>query len=210
MAPGNEDFSTLEAVDPDNEHFREQKCLSIQDLGKHVVPEEGKYVVPEEGKYVMEYNDGLEANPNQDFSSEQKIPLETPSHQKQRRWTLVCGMVLLVVIVATVLGGVFGSRKRTASANSNSTSNSLPSSNEFVRQRAVSAVSFALGDVNNTRLYLQDDLGGIIEAASSARNMTWATTSLGFTATNRSSLAAAVSRPGFDFVSAFPDIGAYF
>jgi len=204
MTPGNQDFSTLEAVDPDSEHFREQKSLSTVDFGKQVVPEDGKYVI--------EYNDGLEATPNQHFPSEQKFPLRPLRHEKQRTCTLICGAVLLIVILATVLGGVLGSRKSTASSSSNSTSNSSPSSNDIVlqRQRAISAVSFSLDDVNNTRVYLQDDLGDILEAASSADNTTWETIPLGFTGTNRSALAAAVSRPYFDLVSTFSDNASHF
>jgi hypothetical protein len=195
MAPGDHEFSTLEAVDPDDEHLREQKSLSPLDLGKQVVPEEGKE--------VFSYDNGLEATPDQHFPSAQKSPLKPPFQKKRRTWTLVGSVVLLVVILAATVGGVLGSRKGTA----NSISTSTPSSDNTVlqRQHAIAAVSFSSDNgINNTRVYFQDEEGDLLEAASSSSNTTWQVTPLGFTGMNRSSLAAAVSRPGFDLVSAFP------
>lgn len=96
----------------------------------------------------------------------------------------------LVIILVVVLGGIFGSRHKPSSISSTLTI-----------QRNIAAVSFASNSVNNTRVYYQDDMGRIMEAASSANNANWTDNPIGSTGKNSSALAAAVSRPGFLLVS---------
>lgn len=134
--------------------------------------------------------------------------------QPRRKWLLYGGFAAMLIVIAAVLGGVFGSR-----ANKESTSESFsvisqsaplnapspfPSSNAITivqSQRKLAAVSYAVNSVDNTRIYYQDNAGEIVEAASSAKDSTWITTKLGFFAKNGSAIGAAVSRPGFTHVS---------
>jgi len=60
MAAGTQDYSTLEAVNPDYEPFQKQKALPTIELEKEVVQEQEKYAIS--------YGDGLEATPNQHFT----------------------------------------------------------------------------------------------------------------------------------------------
>jgi hypothetical protein len=196
MAPDAQDFSTLEAVSPNDKYFREQKYLPTIDLGKQVIPENGKYVAA--------YHDGLEASQNQELlSAQQQFSLKETVPEKRKfgrwKWFLAGGAVLLVVVLAAVVGGVVGSRRSAAASASNSTAGS----NNLVlqRQRSIAAVSFEADGGNETRVYFQDGNGDIIERINAAVNTPLTTTSLGYNGTNRSSLAAAVSRPGFPLVS---------
>ena len=68
-------------------------------------------------------------------------------------------------------------------------------------QRNIAALSFISDSVNNTRVYFQDDVGQIMEAANSADNTTWSINSNGIRRKNGSAIAAAVSRPDFPLMS---------
>ncbi|KUJ24686.1 uncharacterized protein LY89DRAFT_713478 [Mollisia scopiformis] len=191
MADAN--FSTLEAVNPGYEPFRQGKPLPT-DSGKQVVTEEaGKYVVP-----VVPYSDGIETTPVQKYPTEVQYH-EPPIYDKQpngrnRKWLWIGGAICLIVVLAAVLGGVLGSRK--SSKSSTSTPSSTPSSNATL-QHQIAAVAFPSNDINNTRVYYQANDGTLVEAANSASNTTWGFTSIGHPEKLDSSLAAAVSRPGF-------------
>jgi hypothetical protein len=188
MAAGSHDFSTLEAVDPTYEPFKDRRSGSKGYFGKPAIPEDEKYAIV--------YNDGLEAAPNRDLPHTQQFPQQ--QSRGRRKWILIGGGVLLAVILAALVGGIVGSRRaKTASA---STSTQSSGSGVALRQRAIAAVSFASNKINNTRLYYQDDAGKIFEAASSANGALWTTSSVGSAATSNSALAAAVSRPGFPLV----------
>ncbi len=98
----------------------------------------------------------------------------------------------LIVILAIVLGGIFGSRHKRKP--------SITSFTPSIRHN-IAAVSFASSSVNNTRVYYQDDMGRIIEAAISTNNASWINKLIDSSGKNPSALAAAASRPGFPLVN---------
>jgi hypothetical protein len=102
---------------------------------------------------------------------------------------IIWGAGLLVLIVAAVVGGVLGSKAKRNSSPSTTAS-----------KRMIAALSFVSSDVNQTRVYYQDNTGILIEAATSADSSTWTNKALNFSAVNGSAMAAAVSRPGFPLV----------
>lgn len=145
-----------------------------------------------------------------EFAAKENIyqqEINVPRVPAQRLWTRTRIMssiaIGLIIILAAVLGGVFGSRhKRSATASPTSPSNSSATS-PFVTptQRNIAAVSFTSNSANNTRVYFQDDVGQITEASNSAVNTTWGVKKTGFGGKNGSAIAAAVSRPSLPLVS---------
>lgn len=134
---------------------------------------------------------------------------QKPWYQR-RKWLVIAGFVLLIVIAAAVVGGVLGTKKSgtsTSSVSSTTTSTSptssptsTPSANIFHYTGSIAAASFAWDTTGGTRVYYQDTRGELIEASTQDNN-TWKNTKLGVFPTNGSALAAAVSRPGYDTVS---------
>ena len=227
-ANGDGVYSTLEAIPQQNVHqtYRQEKPLPI-DLGKQFAPDDGKQpvhqtyrqekalpidlgkqVVPDEGKQYMLSICDDEVVEKQDFYARDFNGHHVQAHRSSRsKWILFGGTVGLIAILAAVLGGVFGSRHRSrAAAPLASPSNSSATSLSVTpTQRNIAALSFASNSVNNTRVYFQDKVGQITEAASSAENTTWSINRTGVRGKNGSAIAAAVSRPGFplvDYVSA--------
>ena len=199
--------STLEVVS--NQHMNQpsqQKNPLSTDLGKQVVSHEGKQVflnddgpepVAEKASYA--HNDG---DPD-----DQGHRSGGPSRKK---WVLFGGVVGLIIVLAVVLGSVFGSRHKRSATNSfinpsNSSAHSSPAPTSSpptpLLQHNLAALSFASNSVNNTRVYFQDNVGQIVEAANSADNTTWTIDGTGIIGKNGSAIAAAVSRTGFPLVS---------
>ena len=144
----------------------------------------------------------MAAGGDQAYSTLEAVPHQV--HQPSKReWILFVGAVGLIAILAAVLGGVFGSRHTSsATVSSDRLSNSsVMSPSARPPQRSIAALSFALNSVNNTRIYFQDDVGQIMEAANSAANTTWSVNRTGVSGKNGSAIAAAVSRPDFPLVS---------
>jgi len=149
----------------------------------------GKQVVPDDGKQQVVYN-GIEVAAKE--CAQNTGGLHIPSWPWRRKRSIYGVALGLIVILVVVLGGVFGSiHKHKPSINS-----STPTI-----QHNIAAVSFASSSVNNTRVYYQDNMGRIMEAARSANNATWTNNPTGSSGKNSSALAAAVSRPGFLLVS---------
>ena len=168
-------YSALEVVPPP------------PDLGKQVVPLEEKQVSLDDGKqHMVKYWGNHHVN----------------SHRPSRRTRILLGgAVGLIVIIALVLGLVFGLRHKrsgTISVTSSSNSSAVPASPP---QRNIAAVSFASESVNNTRVYFQDNVGQIMEATNTANDTTWSVDGTGVIGKNGSAIAAAVSRPDFPLVS---------
>ena len=175
--------------------YRQEKPLPT-DLGKQVAPDDGK-------QYTV-VGGGIEVAANGDFCAHDVGGHHVQVHQPSRRkWILFVGAVGLIAILAAVLGGVFGSR-HTSSATAppkRLSNSSAMSPSARPPQRNIAALSFALNSVNNTRIYFQDDVGQIMEAANSAANTTWSINRTGIGGKNGSAIAAAVSRPDFPLVS---------
>lgn len=130
--------------------------------------------------------------------------LEAIPHQvHQPKWILFVGAVGLIAVLAAVLGAVFGLRHTSSATVSpdHLSNSSIISPSTRPPQRNIAALSFALNSVNNTRIYFQDDMGHIMEAANSAANTTWSINRTGISGKNGSAIAAAVSRPDFPLVS---------
>ncbi|KAF7889968.1 uncharacterized protein EAF02_002383 [Botrytis sinoallii] len=151
---------------------------------------------------------------------------DTQKKRKVWKWYILAGVIGLIVIIAAVVGGVVASKKKnvatvdetsgsTESSNSSSstpsstnpsTSNSptstntasLASSTIAPFQRNVAAISYESNNVNNTRVYYQDNQGNILEAHNNASSGNWSTSHV-VTARNGSSFAAAVTMPQNDF-----------
>lgn len=193
---GNKDqaYSTLEAL----QLHRKEKPLPT-DFGKQVAPEDGK-------QHAVD-SVGIEVAPNGDFNAQHAGGHHVQVHRPSRmKWILFVGVVSLVVIVAAVLGGVFGSRHKnhgTAEGTSltNLSNSSITSPSARPPQRNIAALSYSLNSVNNTRVYFQDDLGQIIEAANFANNTVWSIEGTGIRGKNGSAIAAAVSRPDSHLVN---------
>ena len=147
---------------------------------------------------------GIEAAANGDFYAHDVGGHHIQVHQTSRRkWILFVGAVGLIAILAAVLGGVFGSRhtsSATASPKRLSNSSAI-SPSARPPQRNIVALSFALNSVDNTSICFQDNVGQLIEAANSAASTTWSINRTGVGGKNRSTIAAAVSRPDFPLVS---------
>jgi len=173
-------YSTLEAVPGGYQPCWQDKPLP-SDAGKQVVPDYGKQQVVYNGIEVLA----------KEYYTQDPGGLHLPSRPSRRKRSIY-GMALgFILILAVVLGGVFGSRHKHKP--------SIPSFTPKI-QHNIAAVSFASSSVNNTRVYYQDDMARIIEAATSTNNATWINNPIGSSGKNSSALAAAVSRPGFPLV----------
>jgi hypothetical protein len=134
-----------------------------------------------------------------------------PIHRRiSRKWLIVGGVALLVVILAAVLGGTLASAKhKKSSPSSNSSPTSTPdpasasNSSLFHYTGNIAAASFAWNATGGTRVYYQDNKSELVEAATTD-NKTWTNTKLGVFPQNGSALAAAVSKPGYPLVSPIP------
>jgi hypothetical protein len=198
MADGN--FSTLEVVNPEYTPLRSDKAQHI-DSGKQVV-------APDGGKQVIQqpYSDGIDASTDhqhptagQNFGG---LEVYEKKPRRNRKWLLIGGAVLLLVILGAVLGGVLGSRKssKSSTASASASASSTPASSNATLSHKIAAVAFEKNKVNATRVYYQENDGTLMEAASSASNTTWGFTKIGTPEKKDSALAAAVSRPGFPLV----------
>ncbi len=195
-AGGDQAYSTLEAVphQPVYQTYRQEKRLPT-DLGKQVASDDRKqYIVVGGGVNGV----------NGDFYAHDIGGHHVQVHQPSRRkWILFVGAVGLIAILAAVLGGVFGLRDTSSATVSPKrlSNSSAVSPSARPPQRNIAALSFSLNSVNNTRIYFQDDVGQIMEAATSAANTTWSINRTGIGGKNGSAIAAAVSRPDFPPVS---------
>ena len=184
-------YSALEVVPHQYVHQMSQQDipLPLPDLGKQVVPLEEKQVSLDDGKQHMVKYWGNHVNFNR------------PSRKTRM---MLGGAVVLIVIIALVLGLVFGLRHKrsgTTLPTSSSNSSALPSSPTSPPQRNIAALSFASESVNNTRVYFQDNAGQIMEAANTANDTQWSISGTGIIGKNGSAIAATVSRPDFPLVS---------
>ena len=209
-------YSALEVVPHQRMHqmnLRDQPLPT--DLGKQVVPHEGKQVSLDDGKQHMGASGGIQL-----VAIPESYAHDLNDHQVQvhrpwrKKWILSVGAVGLIVIIAVVLGLVFGLRHTrsgttpvTSPPNSSATSAPAPpisSPPTSLPQRNIAALSFASDSVNNTRVYFQDNVGQIMEAAKSGKDTKWSIIGTGTVGKNGSALAAAVSRPDFPLVSDVP------
>ena len=177
------------------------------DLGKQVAPLEEKHVVPLEEKQVS-LDDGKQYVVK--YWGDHHVDFHRPSRKIR---ILLGGAVGLIVIIALVLGLVLGLRHKhsgTISENSSSNSSAVPApAPTSPPQRNIAAVSFASGSVNTTRVYFQDNVGQIMEAANTANDTTWNINGTGIVGKNGSAIAAAVSRPEFPLVSHISHMDSY-
>ena len=177
-------------------------------------PDSEKQVVPDDGKQCVVNSEATEAESNRWYVGNQTIR----HHQRWRKkWILCIGAFTLIIILAAVLGGLFGSRsnqspkaspsslssssaRATASpaASTTATTQSSPNtSSDTSTQRKIAAFSFPWGTNNNTRMYFQDNERQILEAGNPEANSTWGFRALGVSGKNRTVLAAAVSDLAF-------------
>ncbi|KAJ8067294.1 hypothetical protein OCU04_004652 [Sclerotinia nivalis] len=166
----------------------------------------------------------------QPVSTEKETVESIEVTQKERRpwkWYILGGLIALVVIIAAVVGGIVASKKNnTANVNgvagevssfnssspTSSASNNSPTSTNTASsvsstvapfQRNVAAISYASNNVNNSRVYYQDNQGHILESHNNASSEIWSTSHI-VTAKNGSSFAAAVTMPANNFVGCPP------
>jgi hypothetical protein len=202
-------YSNLEAVHPEYQ----------------LPSDAGKQVVQDNGKQLATNNGEIEVVAKDDFFAQEIGAHQVPAPRaSRRRWLIFGGVVIaLVIILAAVIGGVFGSRKSShfvtasttptnsppsSSPPSNSPPSNSPPSNSSATtipvQRNIAAVSYLSNSVDNTRVYYQDDLGQLMESANSGNNASWSSGGTGIFAMNGSAIAAAVSRPNFPLVGLLP------
>ncbi|MCJ1267282.1 hypothetical protein MMC22_007167 [Lobaria immixta] len=191
VAGRDQAYSTLEVV-------RQEPRYQADRQWKPPPSDPGKQVDPDCEKQYVENNGGLELAAQKDQIDVRRIPARRFFTRKR---IIICGAIGLILILAAVLGGIFGSRhKSSATASLSSPSNSSATSPSAAPiQRNIAAVSFTSNSANNTRVYFQDDVGQIIEASNSAGNSTWSVKKTGIGAKNGSAIAAAVSRPNLPF-----------
>ena len=207
----NHAYSSLEAIPQQfMPHTSQQdKCLN-EDTGKQVVPDDGKQAAPDDGKQCAVNSDDTEKITNAILDTHENNCHHFPNHQPWRiKRLLLFGTVLLIIILAAVLGGVFGTRHGTRNMNSStgpeSPSNlSTTSPPTAPSQRSIAALSFTLNSHNKTRVYFLDNSGQVMEAGTAEPNTTWRIRALGVNGKSGSSIAAAVSRPGFPLVIHVP------
>lgn len=190
-------YSALEVVPHQFVHQMNQQDIPPPpppDLGKQIVPLEEKQVSLDDGKECM-VKCGIDHHVN----------FRRPSKKNQ---IMLGGVVGLIVIIAVALGLVFGLRHKrsgtvsvTSSPNSSAVPAPAPPRNSSPPQRNIAALSFASESVNNTRVYFQDNVGQIMEAANTANDTKWSINGTGVIGKNGSAIAAAVSRPEFPLVS---------
>ena len=159
------------------------------------------------GAYGATKGDAIAVEKGNDAGLAQDVP-QKPWF-RQRKWVIIAGVGLLVVILAAVLGGVLGTKKSgtsTPSATPSSTStspSSTPTSSSgttFHYTGNIVAASFPWNESGGgTRVYYQDNKNELIEAATQD-NKTWTNTKLGVFPQNGSALAAATSRMGYGMV----------
>lgn len=197
----------------DQDHSMLEPVTNPRFTHRNPFPENpGMQVVFDDGIQVNFQKTGLEVVVQDQDSSQYPPNSDT---QPRRKWLLLGGIAAILIVVAAVLGGVFGSRANQKSPpekfSTLSPSPSLNASSPFPSfdaittvqsQRKLAAVSYAVKSVDNTRIYYQDNAGEIVETANSAKDSsTWNNTKIGFFAKNGSAIGAAVSRPGFTHVS---------
>lgn len=236
MAPGTEkSYSTLKVV-PRQISYRSprQDRPLPAGLGKQVAPDEGKQVAPDDGKQTP-LDDGKQHIGNDGeievVAEEESCAQELSHHDVQvcppsrRQWILYGGAVGSTVILALVLGIVFGSRHKhkastitslTSLSNASATSSSAlssPAASSLATpspttpfpttsiHRNIAALSFPSGSINNTRVYFQNNAGQIIEASNAANKTTWFHRTIGVGGKNGSAIAAAISRPSYPQVN---------
>ena len=205
-------YSALEVVPHQCVHPINQLDKPLPtDLGKQVVPHEGKQVSLDDGKHHIVDDGGIRSVATGDSyahdRSDHDIQIHRPSRKK---WILSGGAVGLIIIIAVVLGLVFGLRHKrsgTTPVTRPSNSSSIPAPAPPISSppisplhRNIAALSFASESVNNTRVYFQDNVGQIMEAAKSAKDTKWSIHETGAIGKNGSAIAAAVSRPEFPLV----------
>lgn len=241
MAAGRDRwYSTLEVV-PRQVFYRNsrQDRPPPTDLGKQTAPDEGKQVAPDEGKQVpvddgkqhIGDDSGIELVAREEFCAPDLNDHDVKARQPSRKqWILYGGAVGSVVLLAAVLGIVFGSRHRhrdsattsltrpsnvsatsspaTSSPATSSTTTPSPTTSSPTTsspttsiQRNIAALSFLDKSINNTRVYFQDNAGQITEAATNANKITWEHRPIGVGGKNGSAIAVAVSRPGYPRVN---------
>lgn len=193
VAGRDQAYSTLEVV-------RQEPRYQADRQWKPPPSDPGKQVDPDCEKQYVGNNGGLELAAQKDQIDVRRIPARRFFTRKR---IILCGAIGLILILAAVLGGIFGSRhKSSATASLSSPSNSSATSPSATPiQRNIAAVSFTSNSANNTRVYFQDAVGQIIEASNSAGNPTWSVKKTGIGAKNGSAIAAAVSRPNLPLVS---------
>ena len=168
-----------------------------------------KQVVPDTEKQFKYDGDGLESvsehdDPEKEIRNldeealDQHDPSKTRFCRKRLLWLVLGAIILIAAILGGVLGGILGSR------HSSSESTSADGRSRLPPRRDVAAVSFTQNSVNHTRAYFQDNGGQLMEAAYQADQTTWKTRGLGLSGKNRSTIAAAVSRPGLPLGSKTP------
>ncbi len=129
-AGSDQAYSTLEAV---------PRRYQPGSRDKPLPSDAGKQVVPDYGQQQVVYN-GIEVAAKEYYTQDtSRLPL--PSRLSRRKRSIY-GMALgLILIMAVVLGGIFGSRHK-----------HKPSITSFTpkSQHNIAAVSFASNSVNNT------------------------------------------------------------
>ena len=193
-------YSALEVVPHQCVHQLNQQDQPLPpNLGKQVVPLEEEQVSLDDSKqHMVKY----------------WIDHHVQFHRLSKKSrTLLGGAVGLIVIIAVVLGLIFGLRHKrsgTTAVTGPSNSSAIPapappkfSSPTSPLQRNIAALSFASGSFNNTCVYFQDNVGQIMEATNSAKDSKWSINGTGIVGKNGSAIAAAVSRPEYPLVSRF-------
>lgn len=193
--PWRSDSGKQVVQDDDKQVVQNDGKQVVQDGDKQVVQDVGKQVVQDDGKQILSTDNG-QIEPvligsvvieKPDAPNDQIKP---PRYLRRREIALILALSSLIIL-AIVIGGVLGSKKRLA------TKLTVPYS---PGHRNIAALSFAPNSINQTRVYFQNDEGHIVEASNSA-NTSWSIKIIGDGARNSSALAAAVSRPGFPLVS---------
>ncbi|KAL9608997.1 MAG: hypothetical protein Q9167_006206 [Letrouitia subvulpina] len=161
---------------------KDQSYSSLEAL----TPDPGKQVIPDDGKQFVANRTGLEVAVNTDSYTIQVGTTGDPSAQRhrfsRRKRIAVTGAIVVLIILAIILGAVFGSRHtnsstRTPSQLSNSSATSIPSAasipsatsnsstiapQTLLPQRNIAAISFEANSVNHTHVYFLDNQDRVI------------------------------------------------
>ena len=159
---------------------------------KMVAIEPGKELPPATEKEFAKDPAGLEAAASEHESDSKSLAAHP--HRRKRHTIIKYTIIGAIVVITAVLGGVLGWRRQHAET---ATAALLP-----MPTRGIAAMSNPRRSANETRVYLQDDTGQIVEAFNTAGVPVWNLGVTGLQAKKDSAIAAAIAPPGSSLVSA--------
>lgn len=138
---------------------------------------------------------------NFDHAQDKPLPTDRPWWKKKRFFVTA---IVLVILIAVAVGAALGTTLSSGGgddsppAGSAEPNASLP---DTLMGKRIAAVSIEDGNVNRTWVFYQNNDGKIVRSGATSLGGPWTTSETGANGKEGTTLAAAVSRPGFPLVS---------